>query len=326
MSFGRSLLAPLILVGLLLGASGSASAQQACDTIWGSAEICELSDQPQQIDLDWRNVEQGNISFRVVSRQCTRWIWIFCTRWQGVSYTLGVTGPVSTGSAFRLDGINGSVPINLTYSSTTASDLPLLPGAPTSPVQGTTGHENAYITVWLTGPNAGAPLLAGTYTGTFDLTLQQQSNCGSNGCQVDSVTFAIQLNVPANIRISGLNDMTINAPAEMTKSEDFCVFTQGGAAFGIKADSAAGNGSFQFQGQNTGDRITYNAEADTHPPSAPVTLNEGVPTPAIWSGHIQQDCNNGSNMRIVISLPTGALDNAEESTYTDTLTLTVELE
>lgn len=87
----------------------------------------------------------------------------------------------------------------------------------------------------------------------------------------------IDLLVPANIRISKLDDIAINAPGEMAKNEDFCVFIQGSAPFGIKAGSAVGSG----------DEV---------------------------------------NMRITISLPPDALDSAVGSIYTDTQTITVDLE
>lgn len=321
MRFNRGLLA--VVFCMLCAVTGPASAQQGCDALWGAAEICELPTSPPPLDYNWNNPEQGDISFRLVSRECTAWLWIICLRWQGIPYTLEVTGPAANG-AFLLSGAGGSLPIRLTYSSTNVTGLPLPPGASSAAIQGHNRHESVYITVWLAEPLAAAHLLAGTYSGTFNLTLSQRGSCNPD-CL--TVPFSIDLVVPANIRISGLDDMEINAPGEMAKDEDFCVFTQGGAPFGIKADSAVGSdGSFQLGGRITGDRITYHVEANTSPPSAPMMLTEGVPTAPIWSGHTQLDCGGGSNMRITVTLPPGALDNAVESTYTDTLTITVELE
>lgn len=315
----------LFVLGLIcLAISISKPAQaQTCNSN-ALAEACDFDSQP--ISLDWRNTEQGDISFRIISRKCRNFLYCLFSFWEAAEYTIEVS-EISAGNNFFLSGSNGSVPISLSYSSSSVTGLPLLPNIQTSPINdGSSRHHEVYLTVSLTSPNAGAQLLAGSYSGIFQLTITQQGNCGYSSCASSTVSFAIELQVPANIRISGLDDIVINAPYEMEKDEDFCVFTQGGAAFGIKADSASGTGTFQLEGTNTGEKITYQTQVDTYPSSAPVILDEGIATPSLWAGSIYQNCNGGSNMRIIISLSNGALDDAVEGQYHDTLTLTVELE
>lgn len=111
--------------------------------------------------------------------------------------------------------------------------------------------------------------------------------------------------------------------------ETFCVHTTGGARFNLRANSLHGNGAFTLRGNAGIDSVNYQiyARKNTPPTGPEIQLQEGsIHTANQWAGHLQDGCNSGANnnMRIRVHIPQSELTGLEDSTYTDTVTLTVE--
>lgn len=254
-------------------------------------------------------------------------------------YAVTLTGPTTgNGKKFVLAGAQDEAEVTLTFSSGGVSEA-LSPGDPSGLFAGGSNGQQVPAIINVSLQNLGK--LKGTfYSGTFSLGIDQ---CGTNDsggvvpcdgskpvtriAAGEEITFTINLVVDAEIRISGLEDMELLADGTgaYSDSQEFCVYASSGALFRITADSQTGTGIFQLQGvaeslqyETVVSNLTGNSE----------TLAEAVISSSTWQGNPEVDCNSYSeeNMRIDIRVPPAEINSASETSYSDTLTLTVEVQ
>ncbi|MBB3061903.1 hypothetical protein [Microbulbifer rhizosphaerae] len=306
----------LLALGLLCIWTSGTTAQPGdpcnTDTYLG---VCGLTN-PNVFTYDSQSPDVGQIPFSVRSYN-QFFIWSF-----PVNYTVTVQG-AANGTNFLLSAPGGQAAISMDFTDSNGATSDLLPDTPSAAFQGSINAEPVFIDVIL--ETNGATLLPDTYTGIFQLSLNQQ---GCLDCRsISDIELIIELVVAPEIRISGLSDMAIDANLTgLTEAQQtFCVYSQGGAPFGIAAGSANGNGSFLLTGNV--DQIEYETWMESLSSGGPEQLTEGQPSALSWSGSLWDECTgSGENMQISIRIQQSAITDAMESSYTDTLTLTVELD
>jgi len=309
--------------------------------------VCHLENTTSTFAYDPSDDYLGELQFSV--RSCSTHWGEVCEN--AIPYTVVISGE-SDGSSFvlRRDRGNGNqtVEIGMVYSSGGIShevspdtEVPMHSGGDGAVPSMFPGGDNGWqrpasITVNLTNPRAN--LQPGTYSGTFYLSIYQCGSIGGGGwnsiCNgqqrytyLESLPFHIELGLGSTIRISGLEDMalSINPGSGATGSQIFCVESSGGALFRITADSASGSGQFQLQGI---DQLEYSARVEHLPSGRSEDLPEGQVSSSTWPGHSDSQCQNlaQENMQITVNVSQAELEQAQSSSYADTLTLTVELE
>ncbi|WP_308368400.1 MULTISPECIES: hypothetical protein [unclassified Microbulbifer] len=306
----------LLVLGLLCIWTASTIAQPSdpcnSDTFLG---VCGLTN-PNDFIYDSQSPELGEIPFSVRSYN-QFFIWSF-----PVNYIVTVQGTAS-GNNFLLSAPGGQAAISMDFTDSSGATSNLLPDTPSAAFQGSINAAPVFIDATL--ETNGATLLPDTYTGIFQLSLDQQ---GCFDCRnISDIELIIELVVAPEIRISGLSDMAIDAnPTGLTEAlQTFCVYSQGGAPFGITAGSGNGNGSFLLA-RNV-DQIEYETWMESLSSAGQEQLTEGQPSALSWPGSLWDGCTgSGENMQISIRIQQSAIADAMESSYTDTLTLTVELD
>jgi len=254
-----------------------------------------------------------------------------------VNFRIKLSGPAGTLGGYALQGASGGVSVNITFDGAgAATSPPLTPDewyqTSSYPYTGSTAAASASLSISLI--SAAASIAPGTYSNTFTFSMERSNYCSpsSKKCAAAETVFAtfqITITVDPLIRISGLNDISLSSPG-YSNHDDFCVFTQGGVSFLIKATSETGGGSGPFKLQESplvvsGDEIEYLVDVEKLPSGPSIPLIQGQ-SESMGAGATSEDCSTSNNMRVNISLPAGAIDNAKTTSYTDTLTLTVETE
>lgn len=293
---------------------------QACDTDQ-IIQVCELDSRTTFV-FDPQVQTLGSVDFRIISKREKK-----NDKPQGVKYRVRATETSTAQFTLRSTSGSDQIDVTLTYINFNGMATALTPGAESAQQDGTPTFADASIRFDLA--TAGIQPASGVYQGYFQLELNQSAACADSGCQSTTASFDVELVVDASIRISGLEDMWIDYPVS-TATQTFCVFTSAGLDFGIRADSQNGTGEFLLLGTGgTGDTVNYQVSTG-EVSSALVTLTEGVSTlnqGITWAGNPSADCaTGGENMQLEISLDPAAINNAVETNYTDTITLTVELQ
>lgn len=309
--------------------------------------VCHLENSTSTFAYNPGVDQLGEIQFSV--RSCfTHW---GETCENAVPYTVVISGETNgSGFVLRRDRGNGNqvVEIDMVYSSGGIShqippdtEVPLHSGGdgavPDMFPGGANGQQRpASITVNLANPRAN--LQPGTYSGTFYLSIYQCGTLGGGGwnsvcngqytyTHLENLPFHVELGLDSTIRISGLEDMVLSpSPGSgASGSQIFCVDSSGGALFRLTADSGNGSGQFLLQGA---DQLQYSAEVEHLPSGRREDLPEGQVSSSTWPGHASSQCQNlaQENMQITIRVDQAELGEAQGTSYTDTLTLTVELE
>ncbi|WP_250459762.1 hypothetical protein [Microbulbifer litoralis] len=177
-------------------------------------------------------------------------------------------------------------------------------------------------------------LSGNSYSGTFRLRIEQQ-NCNYifwNLCTAPlEVEFTISLAVPTRAVVENLNDMDLTStgvsPGQPIQGfEDICVGGIGFANYNVRLESqngstSSGAGIYPYQLNGLSESLPYDVEFIDNTSST-----SGIaPTPL---GNIDQSFpRNGTescivdNARVIVAV--SDWDSANESTYTDTLTVTV---
>lgn len=352
----------LSLFLLLIAASGDVSAQSSNTDPCGNGVaipltnetnddpnrfvgVCGLENSTSSFTYDGSTDYAGELQFSV--RSCSTWWGENCEK--AIPYTVVISGESSAqGFILRRDRGNGNqtAAINIEYSSGNIShDIPPdtevpYPSAGDGPVAdmfpgGANGQQRpASMTLSLADPSVN--LRSGVYSGTFYLSIYQCGSMGGNGwnsvcngqnryAYLENLPFHIELRRNSTIDISGVDDIQLSiVPGNgATGSMQFCVESGGGALFRLTADSAGGNGQFLLQGV---DQLAYSATVEHTPSARSEILSEGQPSTSTWPGHASSQCLSQENMEITISVDQAALNEARDTHYVDTLTLTVELE
>ncbi|MRI32559.1 hypothetical protein EOPP23_06110 [Endozoicomonas sp. OPT23] len=244
---------------------------------------------------------------------------------------------VSLGSAdgvFLVPADEGStgpaIPVSITMERTTTDEVidfsnresDVLPGRGT-----TCAGSSFYIYASLLRSDILRLAKAENYRGTFTLRGQRRE---APHLAVE-VPFVVSISFQPRIQISGLEDVTLEVQAgqNVKSDQNFCVYTIGADRFGIKANSANGDGEFLLgssgttipyqvsvgragNGQGQGNRRSLTEGADS------VSQNS-------WRVSDSQLCASGQeNMNIDISVLAEDIAGKAAGSYQDVLELIVE--
>lgn len=309
--------------------------------------VCGLDDSEQAVIYD------GDLTIPFSIRSCwadwpgNEWTTAYCD--QSRDYTMEVTGPAA-GQEFLLSGPGGNIPVTLTFHHPSTTAKTIAPNQVTSTrfsgaVNG--GQTPVYFSIT---PNTSIAPVPGVYRATLQFYLYQcnpwgdgnnpnnpvickGSTASDNRAELSPpLTVDIALVVGAGIRITGLEDMLLQIPnpiAKINAEQTFCVYTTAATNFRLKADSQNGNGEFLLGGVTSSDTIEYEIKiSGTKRPPKNVKIVEGVYTKKDFEGHSSFDCQGYSdeNMLLELTIPSRNLANPQDYQYTDTLTLTVEMD
>ena len=164
---------------------------------------------------------------------------------------------------------------------------------------------------------------AGDYEGTFDVEVSAAPSMKAND------DLNVELELPPSILISGLDDITLtHTGIDIEEIREFCVYVSEQDGFKIKADSDAGNGSFELSNGTAADNIKYEVTVGRVKGGNgnSKTLEEGVEaTHPSWKGASDLFCNDGGdNMELTLYIKESDVDGKPSGVYKDTLYLTVE--
>ncbi|MCW8124985.1 hypothetical protein [Microbulbifer halophilus] len=287
--------------------------------------VCGLENTATELPYDNGTNHQGDLPFSV--RSCGGFLGFNCDN--AIGYRVRIDGNADSGN-FLLTGqeTGDELPISLAYTrGGTSGQLPpnnwssaIFPGA----AQGAQSPVSLSVSIPAIDPGT----LPDTYGDNFMFSIDQEP-CGGFWClstELEPIVFHLSIEVERHIRISGLGDMVIAAdPAGLIQAEQsFCVYSQGGLPFSIAADSGHGSGSFQLADLDT---IEYRAWVGSPISGSPEQLLEGQSSTQSWPGRLHEHCiAEGDNMEISIRIQPIAFADAEGTSYTDTLTLTVTLD
>ncbi|WP_419832910.1 hypothetical protein [Endozoicomonas atrinae] len=141
----------------------------------------------------------------------------------------------------------------------------------------------------------------------------------------DSTHFKFDIIIPKRVKISGLQNIeltAVNNNAINSGWHSFCIFSQGGTVFDLKAHGKNNANSFVLK-QGT-DLIDYElwikAAGGTETRIIPMTSYQN------WLGSISKDCQNNiqNNMELEVRIQSGSLTNTSAGVYKDTVTIIVE--
>ncbi|WP_237057912.1 hypothetical protein [Microbulbifer sediminum] len=257
----------------------------------------------------------GDIGFRITSKRIKK-----NGSFQDNKYR--VTAYPDIGSGFTLVSEYGDeLALALTYNNWDGNSELLSAGIGSGQMSGTVSYQPASLT--LARADTTTTPRPGSYAGSIRLVWEPAFACKS--CTPFATTIDLTVVIPATIAISGLDDVTIDYPAN-SHMQTFCVSTSAGMGFNIRADSETGAGRFALLGPGTGDIIDYRVAAGA---ASGITedLVEGLSSATHWPGDPLDNCaSGGENMQLLISVDTSALERAVETSYADKLTLTVEVQ
>lgn len=349
-----SLLYVLLFALLLPGAAAVAQPHYSTNSLPCSdgSEIVEPDELGEKaigicnLDASHQLPPQGTGSIPFGIRSC--WAWWEGNQWSTAycqekrDYTVELSGPTDGAGAFVLSGTGGDIPVEIAFSHpAAASPHPLAPSTQSPLFAGAANGAQTPVEFEVTLPES-ASLPAGVYSNWFNLYLYQcEGSWEGSDCKASTsnnraelrppVPFEIRVTVEPQIRISGLQDMAIDAVAgnAAEAQQVFCVYANGSADFRIHADSRNGDGDFLLVGNSAGDPVGYRLRVEgLKPPRRRAWLNEGQWSKRRWQGHHSDGCLGGSdeNMQLTVRIPVNELRDPRDRTYTDTLTLTVEIQ
>ncbi|WP_078083136.1 hypothetical protein [Microbulbifer mangrovi] len=309
--------------------------------------VCGLDDTQQVLEYE------GDLTIPFSIRSCwadwegNEWSTAYCDKSR--DYTIEVTGP-SLNQAFLLSGPGDDIPVSLKFHHPAVTSTAIIPGQETSTrFRGGANGQQTPVSFSIEPTPSTAPV-PGIYRGTLQFYLYQCNPWGSPDdpynpiiCKGSSasdnrtelalpLSVDITLVVGAGIRISGLEDMVLQMPApgnDINAQQSFCVYTTASTKFTLRADSLNGSGQFLLGGASGTDTIAYEINVQSEkPPKKKAKLTEGVFTQKEWNGHSSADCIGYSdeNMLLDLTIPAANLNNPQDYQYTDTLTLTVEMQ
>ncbi|MCX2780140.1 hypothetical protein [Microbulbifer thermotolerans] len=306
--------------------------------------ICNLDTQTHTLPAEGSKIIPFSIRSCWADWTGNEWVTAYCR--YARSYTLEVRGN-GGGDYFWLSGPGGNIPMQLSFLHPASGSVALRPNTESTRFEGAANGVQTPVELLVTIPE-GVQLQPGTYRGDFDFYLYQcnpwgdpnnpwnpirckDSNNSSQRTELyPPISFTIQIGAEAQIRISGLEDMEItpSTSGNTDAEQNFCVYTSGGANFDLRAQSTQGSGEFTLRGSSGMDTINYKVHVKSlQPPVAAVWLQEGIATTGgRWQGSSQENCADGENMQLLVRIPTNEIADPIDSRYSDTLTLTVELQ
>ena len=166
---------------------------------------------------------------------------------------------------------------------------------------------------------AAALLAAGPVLAASDGTLGATSTGSSN----------ISLTVAAAVKISGVNDITLNASGvgggpTLEGSDAVCIYSSVGSNHSYKITATSNSTSFKVMDSANTSSIPYTVGfVPGINPTAWDTLTYGTPTNS-FSGSGSQNCGGANNATFRVTFSSSDLAAASSGTYTSVLNLLVE--
>lgn len=300
--------------------------------------VCGLDQFNEPVDGANEIVEDFTI------RSC--WAWWGGNQWRiapcadARNFTVALAGDTDGSGNFVVTGPTGTIPVDIWFRyKPSGAEFQFLPNAQSQVFPGAPNGQQIPVAIRI-APQSGQ-FAAGQYSGNFYFSLYQceggwqEPDCraadsGGKANLDPALAFGVTVSRPAQIRISGLEDMHLLSEGEdIQASQTFCVFVTDAENFRMKADSQHGDSSFQLKSVSGDQMVEYDLRAwALIGPDGKTNLEEGSYTNTTWRGHEQQDCNAGSeeNMQLELTIPANRLQNLQARSYQDTLTLTVEVE
>lgn len=147
-------------------------------------------------------------------------------------------------------------------------------------------------------------------------------------------TVLVSIVIPSIVRITGLSDIAIGTPSDLTTSATglttACIYsnqraTPGGYAITATSLNSAGAGLFSAKNTATTSTLNYTATwASNNTNASPTTLTSGTKlTGQLNASSISTTCSGGSNATFAVSFAAASMQSAPDGTYTDTVTLVI---
>ncbi|WBA82462.1 hypothetical protein [Endozoicomonas sp. GU-1] len=141
----------------------------------------------------------------------------------------------------------------------------------------------------------------------------------------DQTQFKFDIVIPKRVKISGLRNIELKTTGYNAVNSgwySFCIFSQGGTAFNLKAQGANDSNNFVLkQGSELIDyELWIKSAGSTESQIIPMTNYQN------WSGSIDKDCksNSKNNMELEVRIQSDSLTNTSAGVYKDTVTIIVE--
>ena len=139
--------------------------------------------------------------------------------------------------------------------------------------------------------------------------------------EATTVTFTV--NVAEQVKISGLSDMDLGTftGANLSSSDAFCVGSNSGNGIEITLDSESAGGGYNLTGDNfpLGPLIPYTVSLVTL--SGTESPTEGVSE--VWASNQVTNLACAADITLTIGVASSAVSQAEDSSYSDKLTVTI---
>ncbi|WP_299734832.1 hypothetical protein [uncultured Endozoicomonas sp.] len=167
--------------------------------------------------------------------------------------------------------------------------------------------------------------LPGKYQATINLYgIERDDNSSFD----DTTQFDVTIKIPERMKISGLKDIELTSNGNNNVSSawiNFCVFSQGGLPFQLRAYGSNATDRFVLKQSPTSGEITYRllirASDGSNRKNIQPNPVDGSSSAYQWAGATTPDCSNGNNM----SLRVRVNGNSEPSgVYSDVVTVVVE--
>ncbi|WP_346839071.1 hypothetical protein [Microbulbifer sp. SAOS-129_SWC] len=175
--------------------------------------------------------------------------------------------------------------------------------------------------------NAIRSLLATTALATSALALAATDGGAGNTSTGD---LLVTLNVTQLISVGGLNDLTLDNSNDFQAADDICVGQIGGVTdFSVDFSGANAAGGNQFllddgTGNTLSYRVFFDNDADASDGTEADAGNGAVTPTGTYTTMGALGCGDGvENSQILVQIDPSELLNATNTSYTDTLTVTV---
>lgn len=315
----------LLLLALLLAAAATAQSGDPCYSD-PALSICGLDNATLDYTYD-PQTPAGPPPLDFTSHSC-KWHWKKGCQ-KALPYNVRVDG-YNNSNNFLLTGPGGaSLAVDLSYTDGTGTNTTLPASGGLVGVNGTVNSQATSITaVLVTDPQTLTP---GTYSETFTLTASQSGGCGSDCGYLGGIDFTVSVTIPPRITVTNFDDMDLSgsviAGQPIERSEDFCVggigFDRYSVALSSGNGSTGGAGSSPFQLNGNFDSLPYTvAFIDNTGSNSGITADNSGQVGGTFPRTAGMNCA-GDNARIFVTVATNDWENAEENSYTDTLTITV---
>ncbi|WP_444888094.1 hypothetical protein [Microbulbifer sp. JMSA008] len=222
---------------------------------------------------------------------------------------------------YRLYAENGeAVDIILALSAPHHRSFTFNPGTVYQDIPGSNNDANADLRVKLVRPRN---FSSNSYQGNFQLLIAQ-----TESGKTQKIDFSIALKIQPKIYIKQLDDiflsnMGVSPGQDIVGHEDFCVGGSGFSQYSVSLSSSGGISAGAFVLTGISEHMPYIASFSDNihrsPPSIPGASGR---IPGLFNRSAPEECLS-NNARITITVPSPFWERANESKYTDVLTVTV---